>query len=256
MFSVVKLLKISTIKNWESWKSYPKAATAEAIGMAINDMFFFAVWYIIIQRFGKIGGWGINEALLYLGVTTTAYGIIYLLFAGSVEFKNIIEGKMDSYMIKPHSSFWQLVTDKISFESVGDTITGLILLWFAPYNTYTKVIGVVLAGAFLFGVHIMLMTTTIYLNIISEGAIKRFYFTTLTFTVWPVNTLSNSLKFATMLIIPAYFLGTGTIEAVLGVLDIKYVACSLVGYYLFLYGYWRLAIKKYQGLAGQGWISE
>lgn len=145
---------------------YRANAVSSILGGILYQITGFVVVWIIVARFGQIGGWGLAEITFLYGMRLTSHGIFYACFSQMFEADQImIRGEYDRYLVRPLPPLMQLFTRKLRINAFGDLIGGTALLiaaslgsavdWSAPAVVYLVL--AVIAGGLLEGaVQIML----------------------------------------------------------------------------------------------------
>ncbi len=249
-------LLIGVKRNLLSFASYPKTALAETMFMFLNNMFFLLVWYVIIQKH-TIAGWGIHEALLFLGAGMLSYGIVGLFFGGLRRFETIINGSFDLFFLRPKNLFLQYATHHLSFADLGDLLSGIFLLSLSGYSL--PVISLVTTVAVL--VQILFLTSlagvVMILKVINEHITFYLFEFFLMTEVWPSHAVSDLfLRLIFIFLIPGMLSLTIPVEAILGQASMMVVLGGLLFWTLLAVGLWRIGIRSYEGLSGAGWLVE
>lgn len=102
-------------------------------GMIYQLTGFVAVW-IIVARFGEIGGWTWAEITFLYGMRLASHGVFYACFSQLFESDRVfITGEYDRYLVRPMPPLLQLFTRKLRINSFGDLLGGALLLGFASF---------------------------------------------------------------------------------------------------------------------------
>ncbi|MFF3377828.1 ABC transporter permease [Streptomyces sp. NPDC002680] len=86
------------------------------------------IWSVL-ERFGTIGGWGLDEIALLYGMRLMAHSLWVvpgnqLIFVDDV----IVEGEYDRYLVRPAPPLVQLLGRRLRLSALGDLIGGVALL--------------------------------------------------------------------------------------------------------------------------------
>src|SRR5690606_26028258 len=94
--------------------------------MAANNLIFFAMWWILFERFEEIGGWRIGDMLALFGVVASAFGLA-VVFGGGVRdlARTIIEGDLDAVMTQPKNVLLHVLASRSSASGWGDVGSGV-----------------------------------------------------------------------------------------------------------------------------------
>ena len=131
----------------------------ELIGAIAYQGAGFAFVWVVVDRFGQIGGWGLPELALLYGLRLGAHGVFTSLFAqlmGPIS-EVVREGEFDRYLTRPVNPLLQLITRRFNLTVVGDLLGGAALIvagasqidvaWTTPAVAY--LILAVVGGAFI-----------------------------------------------------------------------------------------------------------
>jgi ABC-2 type transport system permease protein len=104
----------------------------QAAFMVLNNLAFFAIWWLLFERFPEIGGWRLHDVLTLFGVVASGYGTS-VVFAGGVRdlARSISEGELDSSLVQPKPVLLHLLASRTIASGWGDLATGAIMLWMA-----------------------------------------------------------------------------------------------------------------------------
>lgn len=108
---------------------YRANAVSSIVGGILYQITGFIVVWIIANRFGQIGGWGLPELTFLYGMRLTSHGIFYACFSQMYEFDRVlITGEFDRYLVRPMPPLVQLFTRKLRINAFGDLLGGSALL--------------------------------------------------------------------------------------------------------------------------------
>jgi ABC-2 type transport system permease protein len=102
----------------------------ELIGAIAYQGAGFAFVWVVVDRFGQIGGWGLPELALLYGLRLGAHGVFTSLFAqlmGPIS-EVVREGEFDRYLTRPVDPLLQLITRRFNLTVIGDLIGGIVLI--------------------------------------------------------------------------------------------------------------------------------
>jgi len=227
--------------------------------MILNNLAFLAVWYFWIEKFGSISGWGFSEVLLLLGSLSLVYGIITFLFGGIARFDKLIRGDMDVYLLRPRSIFLQYASDWFSFASTGDIIFGVFLLALSGYGAWEVLFVFSISFLIFLSFFTLLSALVLLTNTASEKIFEDVSDIFLGAGIWPVHTIKHEfLRLFLFFVIPGFLLGAGQIEALLTIDFEKFLLLiSVLFFHIVLASFlWKLALRKYTGLAGIGFLKD
>src|SRR5690242_6053113 len=74
----------------------------QALFMALNNLLFFVVWWVLFERFDDIRGYRLQDMLVLYGVCCAGFGLAMLLFGGLRELAaRIADGELDGLLTQP-----------------------------------------------------------------------------------------------------------------------------------------------------------
>ncbi|WP_310728624.1 ABC-2 family transporter protein [Streptomyces sp. N2A] len=91
-----------------------------------------AFLWAVLERFGTIGGWGLDEITFLYGMRLMAHSLWatpgnQLIYVDEV----IVGGEYDRYLVRPAPPLVQLLARRLRLTALGDLIGGVALLAFA-----------------------------------------------------------------------------------------------------------------------------
>ena len=124
--SVLATLASASIR---SELQYRANAISSIVGGILFQITGFVVVWIIADRFGQIGGWGLPELTFLYGMRLTSHGIFYACFSQMFELDRVlITGEYDRYLVRPMPPLLQLFTRKLRINAFGDLLGGTALV--------------------------------------------------------------------------------------------------------------------------------
>ncbi|MBV9419550.1 MAG: ABC-2 family transporter protein, partial [Alphaproteobacteria bacterium] len=68
-----------------------------SFGMVLNDIFFLLLWYMFFAGFKQVGGWGLHNVALLLGLIMLVVSISGVFFGGYRDMAaTILRGEIDA----------------------------------------------------------------------------------------------------------------------------------------------------------------
>lgn len=102
----------------------------QMLGAIAHQTAGFAFIWVVIERFGVIGGWTLAEIAFLYGMRLTAHGLFTFVASPVINAMDVVlrEGEFDRYLVRPLNPFLQLVTRRFTLLAVGDLGGGIALL--------------------------------------------------------------------------------------------------------------------------------
>jgi ABC-2 type transport system permease protein len=101
----------------------------QAAGMAVNDVFFLLLWFMFFAGFRAVGGWGLADVALLLGLIMTIVGVAGIAFGGYRDMAaTILRGEVDTLLTQPKRVLPRLLARESIASAWGDFICGPVLI--------------------------------------------------------------------------------------------------------------------------------
>lgn len=214
---------------------------------------------LIFKSIPSLDGWNFYEILFIYGIAQIPRGIdhVFTDYLWIFSWKTIVEGEFDRYLLRPLNPLFQVISESVQPDGLGEIIIGSILTVYSAMMlnldfTIFKVISFIV---------VILFSTLIYTAIklafssIAFWTKTSFSFLFMTYQIssfvkYPVSIYPRIIKFILVGIIPfaftgyypaAYFLGkepfsTGIIMTIM----VSIIAIIIA------YRIWRIGISKYE----------
>lgn len=157
-----------------------------SIGQFFIPFSVFAGLYLLFERFGQMKGWSFFEVALCFGIIHMAFAISECFARGFDSFSSLVRGgDFDRLLVRPRSTFIQVLGSKFEFTRIGRLLQSLIVLIWAIINlsidwSFLKIILLLLmiiSGVFIFsGIFILSATMSFWtiqglevVNIFTDG---------------------------------------------------------------------------------------
>jgi ABC-2 type transport system permease protein len=98
-------------------------------GMVLNDVFFLLLWYMFFAGFKQVGGWGLGDVALLLGIIMIVVAISGVFFGGYRDLAaTILRGEIDALLTQPKAILPRLIARESIPTAWGDLVMGIWLL--------------------------------------------------------------------------------------------------------------------------------
>lgn len=182
-------------------------------GVAFQSIGFAFIW-VVVDRFGAIGGWSLGEIAFLYGLRMTAHGLWTVPFSQLVYVESVIRNaEFDRYLVRPISPFIQLICRRIMFQTLGDLVGGVALLTYAatlvsvawsPLAVCYLVLAV--AGGALVEVSVNMTVTSLAFRFTRIYALRLFVDDIFnTFGSYPMTILPTATRFGLTFVLPLAF---------------------------------------------------
>ncbi len=141
--------------NLASSMEYRSSFLTQAFGMALSNSTFIFFWWIAFRQIGgTIAGYSFQDELFIWAVTSSAYGLGYVLFANVSNITRlIVSGELDTFLLQPCNVLVNVLCARTNLSAYGDLVYGFVLMGIVFGGTMKAwlwfIIGMVI-GALLF----------------------------------------------------------------------------------------------------------
>ena len=117
------------IVNLKATLEYRVNFILQFFGMMLNNAAFAAFWMVLIDRTGKVGGYGFSDVMLVWALVSTSFGLAHVVFGNVRQIGRIImEGSLDVYLVQPKDVWINVLSSKTIVSAWGDFAYGYIVL--------------------------------------------------------------------------------------------------------------------------------
>lgn len=228
---------------------------ATALG-GLSSLFMVLLFFVPV---GNLSGWRRDEVLFIVGLSMMSYGIFATVSWNLFEFgdRYIIEGRFDRVLLRPISSWAQILFDQFRIPVLSETVIGAWVVGHSASN-----LGLALSPSEWGFVAITVLSgTAIYVFVFSMLASVAFHFedrigvappvfNLIPFGRWPQEVFPLAIRLLLRWVIPFGFVAFYPSEALLGRLPFgklallsPLVALAFGGLNAF---FWRLGVRRYE----------
>ena len=181
-----------------------------SFGMVLNDIFFLLLWYMFFAGFKQVGGWGLHNVALLLGLIMLVVSISGVFFGGYRDMAaTILRGEIDALLTQPKGVLLRLLARESIATAWGDLVMGIWMLITFAALSWSELPLVLLA---------LVCGTTIYLSCAIAYASLAFWFAgarsfardltdfMLLFSSYPGSIFSGMTKVIAYTLLPAGFI--------------------------------------------------
>lgn len=233
----------------------------QVLGMVLNNLFFFAIWYLLLNKFGNINGYTLTDFLFIQGYLVFIYAISNWLYGNLQKIGQI--NKEDGFLelqLYPVNPLVLICNRSVKASLVGDLLQAAVflavyfylvpasLVWFLP-SVFVVIFG-------LLGLNLLINSLPLhYPKLYKLPSVWNSFF--LSATAYPANSFYSPVKVA------IYLLGFWTVyfvpvEVVRGSISPVELTLSLIfSVVVNILGFWawNTGLKKVESGGGIGLIS-
>ena len=224
----------------------------QSVGMIVNDVFFLLLWYMFFAGFRRVGGWGLHDVALLLGLIMSIVALSGVFFGGYRDMAaTILRGEIDALLTQPKSVLARLLARESIATAWGDLVMGIWLLFtFAGLSWQDAPF---VAVAVICGTIVFLASAVVYASLAFWFAGARSFARDLTdfmllFSSYPGSIYSGATKFVAYSLLPAGFivLVPVTFLRAPSLQTFAILAASALGYAGIAYGAFQLGMRRYR----------
>lgn len=125
----LKIMFLSVKYNLMKCMTNNVAFVTSVIMMIFNNASFIIQWLTIFTLRESIGGYTLNDVMLFWAISSGGYGLAHILFNGVNKLPEYIEeGKLDVYLTIPKNPLCYVATSSLEPSAFGDLAYGYISL--------------------------------------------------------------------------------------------------------------------------------
>lgn len=184
------------------------------VGLAFECTGLAVIW-VMLTRFGTLGGWTLGDMAYLYGFLMLTSSITTLVFSFSGGFPWLVrEGQFDRYLVRPLPPLVQLITARIHVPNIGTLLAGLIL--FIAANTLVRVdwslgaaayLALALAGSCLLQAAFHLVIDGLVFRLLSTGMLFNLVSDLGRYGYYPLKIFTSPLRLFLTFILPYAFMG-------------------------------------------------
>lgn len=231
-----------------------------SVGQFFVPFAVFAGLYFLFERFGQLRGWSFYETALCFAVIQMAFALSECFARGFDSFSSlIVNGDFDRLLVRPRSTFVQVLGSQFEFTRVGRLVQGAVVLgWVLARLPVAWDVGkmvtlalMIVSGVFIFtGIFILAATLCFWTvqglelaNIFTDGGREMAQFPLDIYKKWVTRFFTFVIPFGCANYLPLlYILGRTDGPAALYMLSplagIAFLFPCLLG--------WRIGVRHYR----------
>ena len=122
---------------------------------------------LIFEQIPHLEGWTLQQLIFIYGFAQIPRGIDHLFTDNiwMIAWRMVIDGEFDRYMLRPMNLLFQVISEKLQPDAVGELLVGTILI------VYSVIKGVVVIDA----LHIIMFIVSVFAGALIYSAIKLFF---------------------------------------------------------------------------------
>jgi ABC-2 type transport system permease protein len=210
-FGTLRFARALVAMNLRGSLALRGAFLLQAAFMVLNNLAFFAIWWLLFERFPVIGGWRLSDVLTLFGVVTSGFGLSVVLAGGVRDLARAIgAGELDSALVQPKPVLLHVIASRTLASGWGDLATGIGMFWvsgaLAPSQIGWTLLAVASSSCVFTASGVIVQSLAFWVDGMETLARQVWEFT-LTFSLYPRPLFAGELSFLLYTILPAGFVG-------------------------------------------------
>lgn len=224
------------------------------LGFFFTQIFGMIFLYLVFQQIPNLKGWRLEQLIFIYGFAQIPRGIDHLFTDNIwlIAWRYVINGEFDRYMLRPMNVFFQVISEKLQPDAIGELLVGISLTIYAVSKGIVIIDGPhmamfvisILAGAVIY-TSIKLFFASIAFWIKISGPFLQVVYEMADFAKYPTEIYGKGIRFIITWVIPfafvaylpaKYFLVSGSPMGIIGIECVIAVVFWAVAYALFQKG--------------------
>lgn len=136
----LKLLSHYFVQHAKVRLAYRWDFVLSVLTMAMASVFGLAFVYLMFGKITSLAGWSFYEIALLYGFSLIPLSIFNMLSINLYYFSDnyIVQGKFDRVLLRPVDSLFQILFEQFRFESLGDGVIGIGLIFYCALRLHLK----------------------------------------------------------------------------------------------------------------------
>lgn len=196
--------------NISAAMEYRVSFLMQAFGMALNNSAFIFFWWILFNNVPSIGGYGFKEEMMLWAISSTSYGICFIVFGNVNQItRMIMNGELDTYLLQPKDPLVNLVCSKTILSALGDALYGVIIFFiFNGFNLRKLMLFLLfcITGALIISAILVTIHALSFYSGNTEGFAQMVIEFIVSFSIYPEGIFNNALKTVLYTVLPVAFI--------------------------------------------------
>lgn len=184
------------------------------LGFFFTQFMGICFLYLVFEQIPSLQGWTLEQLIFIYGFAQIPRGIDHLFTDNiwMVAWRMVITGDFDRYMLRPMNIFFQVISEKLQPDALGELLVGFSLVIFSLRKGIIAVDGVhvclfvvsILAGALIY-TSIKLFFASLAFWVKSSGPFLQMAYEMADFAKYPTEIYARAIRFVITWIIPFAF---------------------------------------------------
>jgi len=196
-----------------------RRAFCTAVGaMLVNDLMLLVTWWVLLDRFGQVRGWRLDDMFCLYAVATGGVGLCVILFGGVQDLsRKIHDGELDALLTQPKNVLLQALASRTQPSGWGDLSASVVLFVASGVVTWSRLPALVLAlgcSALTFAACAVVVHSLAFWVDRMHGLARSLWDFTLTFSLYPPALFGGPLRLVLFTLLPAFWAAYVPVELI------------------------------------------
>lgn len=242
----------------KSRMAYKKSFFFSVVGQFLTSFTAFLSMYFLLDRFGTVRGYTLEECVLCSGVLLMSFALAECFFRGFDRFPRMVRSaSFDLMLVRPRSLVFQVLCNEIEFTRIGRVLQAALMLAYGialtsvvwtPYRILVltlMILGGVCVFTALFIIYAAISFFTLegleFMNVFTDGAREHFAYPIDVYGKPMLRVCTYCIPYALFQYYPLLYLLGRADNPLLGLLPLL-TPLFLIPATLF----WRVGVRKYK----------
>ena len=227
------------------------AFVVQALFMCLNNVVFFAFWWVLLARVPTLRGWQLSDVEVLFGVTAAGFGLVTAVTGGVRYLGEYIEdGSFDTLLTQPKPALLYALGMRSRASGFGDFVSGLAFLEVSGHLTLVNLplmaLVILAAAATFLGCGIVFFSLPFWMSR-TETTSRQLWDLLVTFSLYPEPLFGGTLRFVLYTVLPAGFIAYLPVRIVRepSVAEIVMLTAGSAAYLLFGAWFFNRGLRRY-----------
>lgn len=180
----------------------------------VNQFFSILFLYLIFLQIPMLSGWTFEQMLFVFGLALVTKGIDHM-FTDSLwdlAWYKVKTGLFDRYLLRPMNIFFQIVSEQIQFDGLGESVLGIILISYSvkkgiiclsKINILLLVVSIFCGALIITSMKLVCASMSFWFK--ESGYLLQMLYQLIEFTKYPIDIYLRPIKIIVTFAVPVAF---------------------------------------------------
>ncbi len=207
-------------------------------GFFLTQITGIAFLYLVFRQIPSLNGWSLDQLIFIYGFAQIPRGLDHLFTDNiwMIAWRWVVSGDVDRYMLRPMNILFQIISEKLQPDALGELLIGIILVVSSICKGVVKIdtINIILfflsiiAGAIIYtAIKLFFASLAFWVKI--SGPFAMFAYQMADFAKYPTEIYAKGIRFIITWIIPFAFVAYLPASYFLGVTNSLNMGVMIIG---------------------------